>query len=194
MFTRRTRRIAPLACVALLLSLAACGGGGGGGNGGGGGGGSTLALGEQAVVEHTQIGGGADAPSTTLGITVLAVREGTQAELSQGGFELDPEEQSRTPYYVDVRYENQGTAAIERQLDVSLEDQDGNLITATTIISLGGPPFEQCPNINEGELAPGESYESCTLFLVPEGSQPGKVSFLPYDPESETEFVYWDVA
>jgi len=59
------------------------------------GGGSTLPLGEEAVVEHTQIGGGGDAPST--------------------------------------------------------------------------------------------------LFLVPEGSEPSKVSFLPYDLESETEFVHWDV-
>jgi len=186
MFTRR--RIALLVCFALGLGLAGCGGGDGGG-----GGGSALALGEEAVVEHTQIGGGGDAPRTTLAITVLAVRKGTQQELEQGGFVLDPEEKSATPYYVDVRYENQGAEAISRQLGVSLEDQDGNLISATTIISLGGPPFEQCPKTAEGELAPGESYESCTLFLVPEGSEPSKVSFLPYDPESETEFVYWDV-
>ena len=40
-------------------------------------------------------------------------------------------------------------------------------------------------------MAPLESYESCSLFLVPEGGEPKKVSFLPYDPETETEFVYW---
>jgi len=179
-----TRHVIPLALAALGLGLAACGGGGGDG-------GSNLALGAEAVVEHTQIGeGGA---STTLGITVLAVREGTQEELEQGGFTLDPEEQSTTPYYVDVRYENQGADVIARQLGVGLEDEDGDLISSTVIIDLGGAPFEKCPKISEGELAPGESYESCTLFLVPEGSEPSKVSFLPYDPESETEFVYWDV-
>lgn len=40
---------------------------------------------------------------------------------------------------------------------------------------------------------PGESFEGCTLFLVPEGREPSKVSFLPHDPGNETEFVYWNV-
>ena len=173
----------PLALAALGLGLAACGGGGGS---------SSLALGAEAVVEHTQIGGGGALTKTTVGITVLAVREGTQQELEEGGFTLDPEEQSTTPYYVDVRYENQGADVIARQLGVGLEDEDGDLISSTVIIDLGGAPFEKCPKIFEGDLAPGESYESCTLFLVPEGSGPSKVSFLPYDPENETEFVYWD--
>jgi hypothetical protein len=180
------RLIAPLACAALALGLAACGGDGGGG-------GSSLALGEEAVVEHTQTGAPAGSPKTTLGVTVLKVRPGTQAELEAGGFSLDPDEESMTPYYVDTRYENQGTQAIKKQLNVGMEDQDGNLITATTIISLGGPPFAKCPHISEGDLAPGDSYEDCTLFLVPEDRDPSRISFLPYDPESETDFVYWDV-
>ena len=42
-----------------------------------------------------------------------------------------------------------------------------------------------------GSARPG--YESCTLFLVPEGKEPERISFLPYDPENPTEFVYWNV-
>ena len=182
-----TRHIASLAGLALVLGLTACGGGGGDG------GGSTHALGEEVVVEHTQSGGGAGAPKTMLGITVLAVRKGTQDELKQGGFTLDPEEQERTPYYVDARYANKGSQAVKDVPDVSLEDEDGNLITGTVIISLGGPPFAKCPKNDDDDLAPGESQESCTLFLVPEGKEPSKVSFLPYDPGAETDFVYWDV-
>jgi hypothetical protein len=181
-----TRHIAPVACA--VLGLAGCGGGDGDG------GGSTLALGEEAVVEHTQsTGGGATAPKTTLGITVTAVRQGTQAELEQAGFTLDPDEKRTTPYYVDARYENQGTQAIQRPLLVSLEDQDGNLISSTTIIDFGGEPFEKCPKAADGDIAPGESYVSCLLFLVAEGREPTRVSFLPFDPETPTEFVYWDV-
>jgi hypothetical protein len=174
--------------VALALALAACGGGGGSKSS------SALPLGKKAVVQHTEIlGANENGPATKLGITVLRVRKGTQQELAKGGFTLGKEERSRTAYYVDVRYDNEGTKAIKRSLDVALEDQDGNLITATTIISLGGPPFAKCPKIDEGKLAPGESYESCTLFLVPKGKTPSKVSFLPYSPGKETEFVYWDV-
>lgn len=145
------------------------------------------------MVPHTQIAGGASAPKTTLGITVLAVRKGTQEELTKGGFQLDSSEQSATPYYVDVRYDNKGTQAIARDLDVGLENQNGDLITATTIISLGGAPFDKCARVSDGELAPGGSYESCSLFLVPDGSEPNKVSFLPNDPGKETQFVYWNV-
>ena len=176
----RDRHIARGAVLA--LALAGCGGGGA----------TTHPLGEEVAVEHTQISGSPQ-PKTTLGITVLEVRKGTQAELAAGGFTLDPDEKEMTPYYVDVRYRNQGSQAIERNLDVGLEDEDDNLITATTIISLGGPPFAKCPQVNEGKLAPGQSYESCTLFLVPEGREPSKVSFLPHDPGQATEFVYWAV-
>lgn len=175
---------------ALVLALAACGGGGGGGKSS-----SDLALGSKAVVSHSQIASGDQkAATTTLGITVLKVRKGTQEELTQGGLTVDAKNKSDTPYYVDVRYENTGSAAIKRSLDVALEDQDGNLITAVTIFNYGGKPFGQCPAINDGEVAPGSSYESCTLFLVPEGKEPSRVSFLPYNPTKETEFVYWKAA
>lgn len=181
------RQIAPVACAVLGLGLAACGGGDDGG------GGDNLAIGQEAVVEHTQNTGGAGAPKTTIGVTVLEVRKGTQDELKAGGFTLDPEEQKLTPYYVDARYANKGSAAVKDVPDVSLEDQDGNLISGTVIISLGGPPFDKCPKNDDNDLDPGESQESCTLFLVAEGKEPERVSFLPYNPSEETEFVYWSV-
>lgn len=174
-----------LAALASVLALAACGGGGGGG-------GESLALGEEAVVGYAQ-------PSpmvrTTLGITVLAVRQGTQDELAEGGLEVDAEDRSTTPYYVDVRYENQGEATVTRNISISLEDSDGNLIGSTLIFDFGGEPFELCKKVSEGELAPGESYESCTLFLVREGIDVGRVSFLSdKGPDTEPEFVYWEAS
>ena len=180
------RRMAPLAAAALAVALTACGGDGGES--------ANHPLGHEAVVKHTTIGAdGKPAAATTLAITVLDVRKGTQQELQQGGFTLDPDEKRATPYYVDARFENQGGAAVKRDLGVALEDQDGNRISSTIVIDLGGKPFAKCRNAKDGELAPGESYESCILFLVPEGKKPKRVSFLPYDPEKPTEFVYWDV-
>ena len=180
------RLIVPVACAVLGLGLAACGGDGGGG-------GDELALGQEAVVEHTQSSGGAGGPKTTLGVTAMKVRKGTQEELKAGGFSLDPEEEAMTPYYVDARYANKGSAAVKDVPDVSMEDQDGNLISGTVIISLGGEPFDKCPKNDDNDLDPGESQESCTLFLVAEGREPKRVSFLPYNPTEETEFVYWTV-
>lgn len=87
-----------LTLAALVLALPACGGGGGGTSS------SELALGTKAVVSHSQIASGDQkAATTTLGITVLKVRKGTQQELTQGGLRVDAKNKSDTPYYVDVR-------------------------------------------------------------------------------------------
>ena len=180
-----TRGVVVLLVMLAALAVAGCGGGGGGS--------SSLALGEEAVAQHAD-SGDADATPTTLGVTVHAVRQGTQQELEDGGFTLDPDEQELTPYYVDASFENQGTQTIDRRLRPGLEDGDGNLINATTIISLGGPPFEKCPQPTEGRLESGQTYESCTLFLVEEGREPDRASFLPYVPGEETDFVYWEVS
>jgi hypothetical protein len=176
--------IARLAFLGAWLVVAGCGGGGGGGA-------AALPLGKEAVVDHTQLTGASPAPKTTLAITVLAVRTGTIAELEAGGYTIEAAQKTKTPIYVDVRYENRGTSAIDRNLDVSLEDQDGNLITSVVIFNYGETPFPQCTDNGKGSLAPGEKFDTCTLFLVDPGRTPTKVSFLPYDPGKETQFVYW---
>src|SRR5215218_9321458 len=91
-----------LLLVPIVLTLAACGGGGDGGD--------AHALGEEVVVQQTEAS--AANRSTTLGITVTKVRTGTQQELEDGGFKLDPEEETATPYYADTTIENQGSSPI----------------------------------------------------------------------------------
>jgi len=172
-----------VASVAVAVILAACGGSGA----------AALPLGQTATVDHTQLSGASPAPKTTLAITVVAVHTGTQAELEAGGFDLDAGQKAKTPIYVDVKYENKGSAAIDRNLFVSLEDQDGNLITSVAIINIGSAAFAPCTDNTEGTLAPGDQFQTCSLFLVANGRTPTKVSFLPHDPGKETQFVYWSV-
>ena len=172
------------ALLAAILVLPACGGGDGGSAA------NTHALGEQAAVGYAQTD---PAARTMLGITVLAVRRGTQQQLVDGGYEVDEDSRDTTPYYVDVRYENQGQATVKRNLSVGLEDSDGTLIGRTLIFNYGGKPFKPCTDVTEGNLAPGQSYEGCTLFLVPEGIEVGQVSFLSDNgPDKEPEFVHWE--
>jgi hypothetical protein len=167
-----------------MFALAGCGSGGGG---------ETHALGEKVVVGYSDPST-ADGARTTLGVTVLAVRQGSQEDLTRHGFEVDEESQNTIPYYVDVRYENQGEATVTRSIDVSLEDADGNLISSTLIFNYGDQPFPPCEALTEGELAPGETYESCTLVLVPEGVEIATVSFLSDNgPNEEPEFIYWKI-
>lgn len=170
-----------LAATALALGLSACGGGGGK---------DALPLGQEATVGYQQPPNG---PRTTLGLTVLKVRKGTQEELKQAGYTVDEDARTSTPYYVDARYENKGQATVKRNIDVGLDDTDDNLIGSTLIFDYGGKPFQLCKNVKEGTFAPGDSYESCTLFLVPEGTDVGTVHFLSDEgPGKEPKFVYWD--
>ena len=178
-----------LSIASVTLALAGCGGDDGGG--GGGGGGDTHPLGHEAVVEHADLNAPGN-PKTKLAITVVAVRKGTQAQLEAGGFKLDADEKSLTPFYVDVKFENRGPSDIGNALFVSMDDDKGGSVSSTTIIDLGGAPFKECPKAESGKLKTGETLETCKLFLVPEGRTPEKISFLPHDPGKETDFVTWD--
>jgi hypothetical protein len=181
------RRHLAAAALALVLVLAGCGGGGSGG-----GSGDEHPLGQKVVVKTTNPG--ATTAPTTLAITVKAVRKGTMQELTSAGYTVDEDARDNTPYYVDVSYRNQGQSPIKKQLDVGLEDGDGNLITSTVVFDFGGKPFAKCPRTFEGVLAPGKSYSACTLFLVPPDKTPKRVSFLPSIPGKATDFVYWKTA
>jgi hypothetical protein len=173
-----------LAALAVAV-LAGCGGGGGGGADS-----KAQALGETAVVEYSQpTSAGAAGAGTMLAVTVLKVRKGTQDELKAGGLEAD--DKSATPYYVDVRFKNQGQVAVKRNIDVSLEDSDGNSLPSTLIFAFGGKPFELCPNVTEGMLKPGESFESCSLVLVPEGRDVETVLFVSQKANAEIVFSRW---
>jgi len=166
------------------MALGACGGAAGP---------ASLALGAEAVVEH-QPYKPADAPSSKIGITPLRLRQGTLADMEAAGFQLDPEDQSKTPWYVDVRYANKGAATVDRKLDVFLRDQNDTLINDVVVLDLfGSEEFSACPDRTDGALAPGETFESCSLFLVPSGSTPTRLSFLPHLEGKATDFVYWSV-
>ncbi len=151
------------------------------------------ALGEEAVADQQLYVDGSPGPVTTLAITPLAVRTGTIEELQSAGYELDADQLDMTPLYVDVRAENRGTESGDRRVSVSLEDQDGNLISPVTVFDYGGEPFAACPDTNEGTFAPGDVYETCVLFFVPPGREATRVSWLPSVPGTETDFVYWAI-
>lgn len=183
----RTRGAYPkLVCaISLLLALAGCGGDEGG---------EVHALGERVTVGYNEPADTGRGVSTTLEVTVLAVREGTHDDLTEAGFEVDAEDRNTTPYYVDARYENVGEGTVTRSIDVNLEDPEGNLIGDTLVFDYGDKGFPPCENVSEGKFAPGDSYESCTLFLVPEGVEVANVSFLSDEgADTPPEFVYWEV-
>jgi hypothetical protein len=149
-------------------------------------------LGTEVVVGHIDVSEGEPGVRTQIGLTVRGVRTGTQQQLAENGLRVGSEAKDATPYYVDARFVNRGPNAVKRNLSVGLEDSSGKLVRLTLIFGAGDRPFKPCPENNKGMLQPGESYETCTLILVPDGVDVGKVYFLSDNgPGRQPEFVYW---
>jgi hypothetical protein len=170
--------------VAGAIALAACGGGGSNG-------GKKLALGTEAVVEYTSpASGSTPAANTTLGVTVLAVRQGSRADLDAAGIEITKGDTNATPFYVDVRYANKGQGPVPRSLSVGMEDASGDSIP-TTLDFTFGTPFDLCKHESGGTLDPGQSYEDCTLVLVPSGRKIERVRFVSQGQDAKITFTDW---
>lgn len=172
----------------VVSSLAACGSGGTGGP-------AKLALGTRAEVAYTAPASGDNAAvDTRIAVTVLAVRKGTQSELVEGGFTIDDDIKDSTPYYVDVRYENVGTGEALTDQSVLMEDTKNNTVSGTIVLNLGGEPFSHCVAVETKPLPAGQSYEECTLFLVPKGKKIDRVRFVSQGPDAKITFTDWSIS
>ena len=72
-----------------------------------------------------------------------------------------------------------------------MENQDGDLISVT-ILDFGGEPTGTARTTTEEDLAPGDSFETRTLFFLDPGETAARVSFLPIDPGNDVDWVYWN--
>lgn len=171
-----TRSAATVVAAAVLL--AGCGGPSG------------VPLGEAIPVSYTDAAG----QTTTMDVTTTGIRTGTIEELEAEGLQFDDDERDLVPHYVDATYANTGDATVDRTMRVTLEDGDGNRLSPTVILDFagtgegaGGP----CVDVKEPPLAPGDAFDDCTLFLVPEGVEPATAAFLSQPAEGEPDFVHW---
>ena len=178
----RSRAITLMTCVISAVALAACGGGP-----------KAAPLGEAIDVGVVDSETNA---ATSLTITVTDVRQGSVEELEKAGLQFDDDERDLVPYYVDATYANTGEETVKRNMRVSIEDAEDNLISPTVVFDFSGAKGQDkeagpCPNIDDGDLSPGDSFEDCTLFLVGEGVEAARVSFLSQPADGESTFVYW---
>jgi hypothetical protein len=156
--------------------------------------GSAHPLGTEIAVGYSDPTDAAAGTRTRLGLTILAVRRGKPADLEANGIEVDPEDRTSTPYYVDARWVNKGSEAVDQDLSVGLEDTEGATLSHLLVIGGSDEPFGPCPSPPSGKLAPGETIETCSLVLVPEGLEVERVYFLSDNgPDAEPEWVYWRV-
>jgi len=176
--------LATAAVTIAALTMAACGSSSSGG--------TKLALGTEATVSYAASADGTiPAANTTIAVTVVAVRVGTQDELAAAGLQLDDTAKNSTPYYVDAKFTNKGSNAVARNLPLDVEDTKGESVSSTIILDLSGSGFAKCPGNDSGLLNPGESYQSCSLFLVPKGKKIDRVRFVSQAPDATNTFTDW---
>jgi hypothetical protein len=61
------------------------------------------------------------------------------------------------------------------------------------VFNYAGTEYELCPDRSDADevLAPGDELETCTLFFADVNQSPERVSVLPLQPGTETDWVYW---
>lgn len=139
--------------------------------------GADLGFGDSASVifELSQKRGG------VLELTVKGAAEGSTKDFS--GFILDDYTRAATPYYVDVSVRNVGEGDVGGAA-VPLWGVDGRntLLPPASFTT----PFRRCPSEPlPAKFGAGRSFETCLVFLSPDGGTLDAVSFRPnqeFDP------------
>ncbi len=146
--------------VALAIALAAAAAGCGGG-------GKEHKVGQPATVSYTD---DTTKVKSTVELTPTSIEKKSIADLS--AIDLEPSQKSSTPYFIKVRYKNVGAGPIKKDgySVYSLNAIDDRDETVTSLSVIGG--FPACSGEHPDRLAKGKAFDSCVVFLIPEGGEP----------------------
>jgi hypothetical protein len=135
-----------------------------------------LVLGQRAFVRYAGLGAKNEpTASTTLGVTVQKVDEGSSSDIEGLG-------ESTVPWYVHVEYENHGKAAIAvaggTRGRFRIVGSDGEDYDTTGVVTIRGE-FDRCPRADAGAtLSPQDAIADCAIFAVTKGVSPREVRFV----------------
>ena len=127
-------------------------------------------------------------------VTVTDVRRGAIDDLAAAGFELDDDQLTMTPHYVDVTFTNTNTNTNTGAAPVDLRepsgiDADDDFVPSLTVVEIGATStFADCPSLPH-TLEPGAEVDGCAIVLVPQGRELERISYLP---DVSEDFVYWE--
>ena len=141
--------------------------------------GTTLEVGDTASVKWDELG---RANTYDVDVTVLKAKKAKRADFK--GIDLDPDQKRATPYFITARIANTGKA-IPRgdngEPGLGLEATDDKGQELENVIFLGDfPPceYEDPPK----RFKKGAEYETCLVFLMPDGGTLGEVRWTGSEP------------
>ncbi|MCK1797560.1 hypothetical protein MTQ01_16305 [Streptomyces sp. XM4193] len=145
--------------------------------------GKTLKLGETTLVTHDS-----GTSKTTMEVTTRTVVKGDVADLED--VRLDGKEREMVPYYVTVNYRYvDGDAPRVPSLGVTPKLRDGRGEEADRIFTTDDD-VAQCVNNRPQQLAKGEDFTSCRVFLVGKSEKAANVA---YQSNFREQPVVWKV-
>lgn len=143
--------------------------------------GSHLSFGETATVAYEPNA----ERSSVLEITVAGVQRASISEL--GSYVLDDATKKSIPYYITMSVTNVGQGDLGRtEVPIFLVDSANTLIHSSSFTNT----FKPCPSTPFPEsFPPAATFETCQLYLVPEGTTYREVSFRPVQ---DVEPIIWE--
>jgi hypothetical protein len=130
--------------------------------------GTQLAPGASALVNYKP-GINANSPTYRLQVSVLAIKQGSQADMS--GVELEKSQQGQTPYYVKLRIRNMGPGDASAEDGVPAAafqaiDDRGEQGQELTVLGT----FRPCESSTQPKhFTQGVTYNTCVIYLVGRG-------------------------
>ena len=138
--------------------------------------GTTLKIGAPAVVPYEDPGTKA---RSTVEITPVAIVEGAEMDFADVGLEED--QKTATPYYVRIRAKNVGSGNLSKTDPAGyLSGVDDRGQRQNSVIFLGR--FAACDRgASPKSLKPGQSYETCQVYLIPRGGSLDGMVWVEFD-------------
>src|SRR5262245_50810165 len=150
--------------------------------------GTTLAVGETATVMYETKSLSKD--GTKLAVTAVSVKAGSIDDLAD--FNLDANSKVSDPFYVTVSFKNVGPLPME----------PGGIFGVITAQNTGGDElnrlsligeFKPCQGDVPDNLAVGEEYTDCGVYLAPAGQDISKVVLGFYFGDADRTEITWTV-
>jgi hypothetical protein len=110
--------------------------------------------------------------------TPRSIRPGRLADLSR--FKLGADEKNKVPYYVTVRYRNNGTHKLLPQMNqkTELRAVSGQPARRLNLIDFSGEGFPRCPDAKpDGLVKPKAAVTECAVFMLAKNDSPASLVF-----------------
>jgi len=148
--------------------------------------GTRLKVGDPAVIAYKDA---SNHKKSTIKVTPLEIEKGSLDDFEN--IDLDKEQKSSTPYYAHIVVANVGEKDLSGAEPAGyLNGVDDRGQDQNEVIFFG--TFEACGHETPKSLKPGEKYETCLVYLMPEGGAIVGFHWIQFDEKTGKADLSWE--